>query len=133
MHYKLPGHTDLFVPCTLSQKVIGQTCNLEYEIWVTLSEENFQDYTKNYNFKSGIIYSGKISNNFLPYENTNGIPVRVILKNGIQGPELKPNHHVDHEFVLNFYTGITKIEAVDRIAEIQRFNNEIEKTNKNIN
>lgn len=120
-------HTERFVRCTLSQKIIGQASDLQYEIWIALSEENFKDYTQNYNHEyKEKIYPGIISNDFLPYDNTKGIPVSVILKIGKLRPAIIPNHNVDHAFVMNFYTGITKLEAEDRIAEIKGIINDLE-------
>src|SRR5436190_20167554 len=40
--------TDRFIRCTLSQKVIDHCENLDYGLWVSLSEKSFQDYSDNF-------------------------------------------------------------------------------------
>lgn len=118
-------HTALFVRCAMSQKVIGQVPNLDYEIWIALSDKYFEDYKNNYlNEEHETKYSGSIGNNFLPYQDSKGIPVTVFVNKGNQRPTFTPNINYDHQFTRDFYRGITKLEAEDRIKEILRINNE---------
>ena len=44
--------TDRFVRCTLTQKVIDHCEDLEYGLWVSLSDESFQNYSDNFNNKN---------------------------------------------------------------------------------
>lgn len=39
-----PDQTDRFIRCTLTQKVTDHCENLDYGIWVSLSEQSYQDY-----------------------------------------------------------------------------------------
>src|SRR5476649_1561029 len=43
-----PDHTDRFIRCTLTQKVIDHCENMEYGLWVSLSEKNYKDYKENF-------------------------------------------------------------------------------------
>jgi len=43
-----PGRTDRFIRCTLTQKVIDHCEDLEYGLWVSLSEKSFQDWLTNH-------------------------------------------------------------------------------------
>jgi len=112
-----PDQTDRFIRVTLSQKVIDHCETLEYGLWVSLSEKSFKDYSENFhneNHETG--YFGWLCNHIPEYENfTAGIPTNVYTKPGNQRPEIIPHDDFDHPFVHDYFNGITKSEAEQRI------------------
>ena len=114
-----PGRTDRFIRCTLTQKVIDHCENLEYGLWVSLSEKSFQDYADNYNNENHeTIYFGWLSNNLPDYNFDKSIPTNVINKTGNQRPEIVPHKDFDHAFVYDYFNGITKAKAEQRIKNM---------------
>ena len=114
-----PGRTDRFIRCTLTQKVIDHCENLEYGLWVSLSEKSFQDYADNYNNENHeTIYFGWLSNNLPDYNFNKSIPTNVITKRGNQRPEIVPHKDFDHPFVHDYFNGITKAKAERRIKNM---------------
>jgi hypothetical protein len=108
--------TDRFIRCTLTQKVIDHCDDLEYGLWVSLSEKSFQDYSDNYkNEDHETKYFGWLSNDLPDYEFEESIPTTVYTRKGNQRPEIVPHEDFDHPFVRDYYNGITKTEAERRI------------------
>ena len=108
--------TDRFIRCTLRQKVISECEWLDYGIWVSLSENSFNDYKQNFdNDNHEVQYFGWLSNNIESYENTTSVPTTVITRSGNQRPEVFPHEDFNHPFVQDYYNGITKQEAERRI------------------
>ncbi len=108
--------TDRFIRCTLTQKVIDHCENLEYGLWVSLSEKSFQDYSENFNNENHeTTYFGWLNNHLPEYEFTESIPTTVCTRTGNQRPEIIPHEDFDHPFVYDYYNGITKAEAERRI------------------
>ncbi len=112
--------TDRFIRCTLTQKVIDHCEDLEYGLWVSLSEKSFQDYTDNFdNENHETTYFGWLSNNLLDYDfNGESIPTTVFTRTGNNRPEIVPHQDFDHPFVKDYYNGITKKEAERRINQM---------------
>jgi len=111
-----PDQTDRFIRATLTQKVIDHCENLEYGLWVSLSEKNFQEYADNFkNQNLQTKYFGWLSNDIPEYEFLEGIPTTVFTKTGNARPEIVPHKDFDHPFVKDYYNGITKQEAENRI------------------
>jgi hypothetical protein len=109
--------TDRFIRCTLTQKVIDHCENLDYGLWVSLSEKNFQDYSENFkNENLEIKYFGWLSNDLPDYEFNINIPTTVYARAGNQRPEIVPHEDFEHPFVRDYYNGITKEEAERRIS-----------------
>ena len=111
-----PDQTDRFIRTTLTQKVIDHCENLEYGLWVSLSEKSFQEYADN--FKNQTLqtkYFGWLSNDIPEYEFLEGIPTTVFTRTGNERPEIIPHKDFDHPFVKDYYDGITKQEAEKRI------------------
>lgn len=111
--------TDRFIRCILTQKVIDNCQNLEYVLWVSLSEKSFQDYSDNFdneNHEAG--YFGWLCNSIPEYESTMSIPTNVYAKIGRGAPEIVPHEGFDHPFVRDYYNGITKGEAEKRIQSM---------------
>ena len=111
--------TDRFIRCTLTQKVIDHCGDLEYGLWVSLSEKSFEDYSNNFkNENHEATYFGWLSNNLTGYDFSNSIPTSVYTRTGNQRPEIVPHEDFDHPFVHDYYNGITKSEAERRITEM---------------
>lgn len=110
---------DRFIRCTLIQKVNDHCEDLNYGLWVSLSEKSYLDYQKN--FKKGSkekAYFGWLSNDIIDYEFSESIPTDVITKSKRQRPEIIPHKDFDHPFVKDYYNGISKKEAERRIANM---------------
>jgi len=107
---------DRFIHCTLTQKVIDHCEDLEYGLWVSLSEKSFQDYSENFNNENHEAkYFGWLCNDLPDYEFSESIPTTVFTRTGNQRPEIIPHEDFDHPFVYDYYNGITKAEAERRI------------------
>jgi hypothetical protein len=116
-----PDQTDKFIRCTLTQKVIDHCQDLEYGLWVSLSDKSFQDYSDNYNNENHETkYFGWLSNDLPDYNFEESIPTTVFTRTGNQRPEIVPHEDFDHPFVTDYYNGITKEEAERRIQEMLR-------------
>lgn len=114
-----PNQTDRFIRGTLTLKVIDHCENLEYGLWVSLSEKSFKDYSDNYdNHNYETKYFGWLSNVLPGYPDTRKVPTTVFTRTGNQRPEIVPHEDFDHPFVKDYYDGITKEEAERRINEM---------------
>jgi hypothetical protein len=110
---------DRFIRVTLTQKVNGTCENLDYGLWVSLSEKSFLDYKENFNNENHETqYFGYLCSNISEYENTMSIPCDVITKKGNTRPEIFPHKDFNNHFVKDYYTGISKSEALTRISEM---------------
>jgi hypothetical protein len=113
-----PEQTDRFIRCTLTIKLNNHCENLEYGVWVSLSEKSFTDYTENYNNENHATkYFGWLSNMLPDYEDTTKIPTTIFTRIGKQRPEVVPHSNFDHQLTIDYYNGITKKEAEKRIKE----------------
>jgi hypothetical protein len=116
---RYPDQIDRFIRCTLTQKVIDHCDDLEYGLWVSLSEKSFEDYSQNYNNESReAAYFGWLCNDLPDYSFDESVPTTVYTRTGNQRPEIVPNDNFDHPFVHDYYNGITKKEAEKRIREM---------------
>ena len=110
---------DRFIRCVMIQKVNDHCENLDYGLWVSLSEKSFQDYTENFdNENHEAKYFGWLCNDIKGYNFTESIPTTVFVTKGNNRPEIFPHQDFDHPFVKDYYEGITKIEAEKRIQEM---------------
>jgi hypothetical protein len=117
-----PHQTDRFIRCTLTQKVIDHCEDLEYGLWISLSEKSFQDYSDNYNNDNyETKYFGWLSNVLPGYPDTRKVKATAFTRTGNQRPEIIPHEDFDHPFVKDYYEGITKKEAERRINEMIEF------------
>ncbi|WP_103072305.1 DUF2199 domain-containing protein [Aquimarina sediminis] len=117
IHYE--DQVDRFIRVTLTQKVNDACEILEYGLWVSLSEKSYSDYKENYNntnHETG--YFGWLCNTIPEYRDTSSIPCDVMTKRGNNRPEIFPHKDVDHPFVRDYYHGISKEEAENRINEM---------------
>ncbi|WP_205943520.1 DUF2199 domain-containing protein [Pedobacter polaris] len=85
--------TDRFIRCTLTQKVNDHCENLEYGLWVSLSDKSFQDYSDNYNNENHETkYFGWLSNDLLGYDfSKDSILTTVFTRTGNDRPEIVPH------------------------------------------
>lgn len=120
-----PEQTDRFIRATLALKVVDQCENLEYGVWVSLSEKNFHDYKNNYNNPNHEAkYFGWLCNDIPEYEIIENIPTTVFTRTNGQRPEIIPHQDFDHSLVHDYYNGITKIEAENRIEKMLKVIND---------
>lgn len=111
-----PDQTDRFIRCVLIQKVIDHCEDLEYGLWVSLSDKSFNDYSDNYkNDNHEVTYFGWLSNDIPKYSFEQSIPSTVFTQKGNKRPKIVPNQDFQHPFVEDYYKGITKEEAERRI------------------
>lgn len=121
---KYSDKTCYFIRAVLVQEVNDSCQDLEYGIWVSLSEKSFNEYIENYDnkdFEGG--YFGWLSNYLPDYEFKESIPTDVFVNNTIGRPFIHPHESFDHPFVNDFYNGISKEEAEKRIDIILSRNN----------
>jgi len=111
-----PDQIDRYIRCTLTQKVIDHCEDLEYGLWVSLSEKSFQDYSDNFkNENHETRYFGWLSSELPDYDFNENIPTTVFTRTGNQRPEIVPHKDFEHPFVSDYYNGISKEEAERRI------------------
>ncbi|MEO1030481.1 MAG: DUF2199 domain-containing protein [Bacteroidota bacterium] len=117
IHYE--DQIDRFIRVILIQKV-NDTCeNLNYGLWVSLSEKSYADYKANFdNENHETTYFGWLCSNIPEYGDTMSIPCDVMTKTGNSRPEIFPHRDFEHPFVKDFYNGITITEAEKRISEM---------------
>ncbi len=109
--------TDRFIRCFLLQEVTDHCEDLEYGLWVSLSEKSFEDYVANYHDENHeASYFGWLCNRIDGYEEAS-IPTSVHASGG-QRPEIVPHKDFDHPFVRDYYNGISKEEVERRIARM---------------
>ena len=119
IHHK--DQIDRFIRVTLSQKVLDTCETLEYGVWVSLSEKSYLDYKENFNNPNHEVkYFGWFCNQIAPYEDMSSIPCNVITKKGNVRPEIFPHQEFEHPFVKDYYNGITKKEAENRIDKMMQ-------------
>ena len=111
-----PDQTDRFIRTVLSISIHGTCETLDYGIWVSLSQESFDDYQKNFkNETIEPIYFGMICNEINDYsETTLGLHVNVQVRTGGIRPEILP-HQAEHQLIKDWENGITFEEAEKRI------------------
>ncbi|MBC8757427.1 DUF2199 domain-containing protein [Kordia sp. YSTF-M3] len=110
--------TDRFIRTTLTIEINDACENLDYGIWVSLSEKSFKEYKAEFkNNVEGKTYFGRICNEISDYkESTLGLHVNVnTLSNGIR-PEIIP-HENNHQLITDWKNGITLNEAEKRIKQ----------------
>lgn len=110
------SRVDRFIRVVLKPKVNNHCNDLEYGLWVSLSEKSFNDYSDNYNNTSHEVgYFGYLSNNIPGYPSTLSIHMDVFTQPGNSRPIIVPHEDYDHPFVSDYYNGISKQEAESRI------------------
>ena len=108
-----------FIRVTLTQKVVDGKEDLDYGLWVSLSEKSYNDYEANYdNTEHEVGYFGWLCNWIPGYESTLSIPVDVYTRTGNQRPYIVPHPDHAHQFVKDYADGITSHEAQRRVDEM---------------
>ncbi|MEJ5106304.1 DUF2199 domain-containing protein [Chryseobacterium sp. MYb328] len=114
-----PEETNRFIRAVLIQEVTDDCRDLDYGVWVSLSEKSYTEYVENYDNKEfKAEYFGWL-NTYLPdYDFSESIPTTVVVDNTIGRPFVFPHQSYEHPFVDDFYNGITKDEAEKRINRV---------------
>ena len=113
---KYPDQTDRFIRVTLTQLVNDNCEDLNYGVWVSLSEKSYNDYSTNFGSNEGdITYFGYLCNAIPEYEDTTSIHTTVYTRSDGYRPYVVPHESFDHPFVKDYYNGISKAEAEKRI------------------
>ncbi len=111
--------TDRFIRTVMTVQINDACEDLDYGIWVSVSEKTFNEYKAN--FKKApkeTTYFGMICNEIPDYEaSTLGLYVNVNTQNGGIRPEIIP-HQKDHQLVRDWEDGITIEEAVNRVDKM---------------
>lgn len=111
-----PDETSRFIRVVLKQKIIDSELTLDYGLWVSLSENSYNDYLLNYdNENHETQYFGWLSSTIPDYTFDVSIPTNVNTKKGNERPEIIPHSDFEHSFVEDYYNGISKEEAENRI------------------
>jgi len=119
---KYSDETNFFIRCVLFQSIVDCEDELNYGLWVSLSEKSFQDYKDNFHDQDREgTYFGWISNNLEGYNSTLSIPANVVLGKDGNRPEVVPHSSFDHPFVTDYYNGISLEEAHKRIETVLKF------------
>ncbi|KGO92432.1 DUF2199 domain-containing protein [Flavobacterium subsaxonicum] len=114
-----PDETSRFIRATLDLFVDDNCEDLNYGLWVSLSEKSFDDYKANFNNPNYEgVYFGWISNTLEGYKDSLSIPTDVKCRTGGSRPEVIPHHDFDHPLVRDYYNGISKAVAQQRINDI---------------
>lgn len=110
--------TCYFIRAVLAQNVIDSCQNLEYGVWVSLSEKSFSEYVDNYNNQDfTAVYFGWLANH-LPDYDYDSIPANVEVDNFLGRPFILPHSSHDDRFVKDCYDGISREEAQKRINKV---------------
>ncbi|MBV8325687.1 DUF2199 domain-containing protein [Chryseobacterium sp.] len=114
-----PESSHRFIRAVLIQEVHNDCRNLDYGIWVSLSEKNFTEYVDNYHNKEfKAEYFGWLNTYFPDYDFSESIPTTVVVDNSIGRPFVFPHQSFEHPFVEDFYNGISVEEAEKRIKRV---------------
>jgi hypothetical protein len=114
------NQTDRFIRTTLTVPINDVCQDLDYGIWVSLSEKSFNEYQTEFkNNVEGKTYFGMISNEIPDYEeSTLGLHVNV----NVQGGGIRPQitlHRIDHKLISDLENGISIQEAEKRIERMK--------------
>ncbi|WP_159017778.1 DUF2199 domain-containing protein [Algibacter sp. L3A6] len=115
---KHPDQTDRFIRTTLRMQINDACEDLDYGIWVSLSEKSFNEYKSEFKDNTdGKTYYGTICNEIPDYEeSTLGLHVNVVTKsNGIR-PEIIP-HKSEHKLISDWKKGILIEDAKNRVEK----------------
>lgn len=114
--------TDRFIRVVMSIPVKDYCEDLEYGLWVSVSEKTFLNYQENYhNGEHEASYFGYVCNHLMGYEeDVLEVPSTVVTQADNKRPAVFPHEDVDHPLVQDFYHGISKEEAERRVEEMVR-------------
>lgn len=107
--------TCYFIRAVLVQNVVDSCQNLEYGVWVSLSEKSFYNYVENYDDKDfTTVYFGWLANYIHGYD-YDSIPTNVEVDNSLGQPLILPHSSHEDPFVKDCYDGISLEETERRI------------------
>ncbi|GGK83149.1 DUF2199 domain-containing protein [Rufibacter glacialis] len=110
---------DRFIRVVMTIPVNDHCENLDYGLWVSVSEKTFHDYQEHYHDEQyETSYFGYVCNNLLGYEETLHVPSTVVTQIENRRPLVFPFEDFEHPLVKDFYHGISKEEAEKRIEEM---------------
>ena len=113
---------DRFIRCVMVQKVNEHCQDLEYGLWVSLSEKNFVDYVDNfYNQHHKAQYFGWLSNWMPEYAEFIWVKMHITVDNSDnQRPKafVQIVNDPDIPLVRDYFQGISKEAAKARIAKL---------------
>ena len=119
IHWK--DQVDRFIRVTMQVPVIGFELDLEYGLWVSLSEKSYNDYSDNFeNINHEVNYFGWVYNKLLGYDNTLSVPSDVFTQKGNSRPIIKPHLNFEHPLISDLINGISREEAESRIHELMK-------------
>lgn len=109
--------TDRFIRAVLNIPVKDSEFNMEYGVWVSLSEKNFEHYMDHFNDDlEGETFFGYLCSSIPGYENTLLLKTNVVCGTVNQRPQVFPHaSQSDNVFVKDFTEGISQEEADRRI------------------
>lgn len=115
------GQIDRFIRTTLSIPINHECQELDYGVWVSLSEKSFDEYKAEFNNNvEGKTYFGRISNKIADYdESTLGLHVNVNTRANGKRPYITV-HRVEHELISDLENGISMNEAEKRIEKLKK-------------
>ncbi|WP_405292313.1 DUF2199 domain-containing protein [Algibacter sp. Ld11] len=113
--------TDRFIRTTLTIPINKVCEDLDYGIWVSLSEKSFNEYHSEFKDNvEGKTYFGMISNEIPDYEeSTLGLHVNVNTRSGGIRPEISV-HRIEHDIISDLENGISIEEAEKRIERMKK-------------
>lgn len=112
---RYPEQTDRFIRAVMTIPILDACEDLDYGIWVSLSEKSFADYRNTYQKDvEERQYFGRICNAIPGYEDTLNLHVEVRTRNDGFRPEVVP-YASDHPLVTDWENGITYEEAKSRV------------------
>tara|TARA_B100001765_G_scaffold201047_1_gene154086 strand:+ start:3615 stop:4169 length:555 start_codon:yes stop_codon:yes gene_type:complete len=113
--------TDRFIRTVLTIQVNDACENLDYGIWVSLSQKSFNEYEADFkNDGEEKTYFGMICNDIPDYEkSTLGLHVNVNTRKGGIRPEIIP-HQNEHKLITDWENGISIAEAEKRVDRMKK-------------
>ncbi len=114
--------TDRFIRGVMVQPIKDACQDLDYGLWVSLSEKSFQDYIDNFNSADHeTIYFGWLCSTIPEYDSTLSIKTTVHTR-GKQRPLIVIQEDNDRKnpFIADYFEGITEAEALDRINNMMK-------------
>jgi len=118
---KYADQTDRFIRVVLFQEILESKEYLNYGLWVSLSEESYTNYRENFNNRDHEVqYFGWLNSKVSEYQSTLNIPTTVYTRKGNDRPEIVLHEDFDHDFVRDYYKGISNDEAEKRIHEMMK-------------
>ncbi|MBX2872454.1 MAG: DUF2199 domain-containing protein [Saprospiraceae bacterium] len=113
---------DRFIRGVLVQPIKDACQDLDYGLWVSLSEKSYLDYLDHFDSSDHeVTYFGWLCSAIPEYESTLTIKTTVHTR-GRQRPliVIQEDNDRNHPFILDYFEGITEQEAIDRINRMMQ-------------